>query len=291
MALQFPQINWSMLTQMGDRVAELGPIMRERQLRNDIAGLIGPDGKISDWDKAGALVTGNNPIAGLELAQRREHNRAMETIAAFKAAKTGQLGAGDRKAIREAKLDSARTQQAIDTLTQAYDLMSPIDPKTGKRSEGTGIYDQYGAGIRADIGTKVPFLSEWLGKEGYIDRDKAMRSQKYRALMGPEAIKALSAGLKGPTSEKELGIFLDLYNDPSQPNEAKALQLFKLLNAAKADLAVQQGIVDEDARSGGSGAAQEIPQAAIEALNSDPNLREQFEEYYGVSADDYLLGD
>lgn len=285
MALQFPQINWNMLTQMGDRVAELGPIMRERQLRNDMAGLIGPDGKISDWDKASALVTQNSPIAGLELAQRQQHNKAMEALAFAKASRTGALGAGDRKAQREATLNSARTKQAIDTLKQAYGLIGP---------KGDGIYDQYGAGLRADIGTKLPFgISDFLGEQGVVDREKAMRTQKYRAIMGPEAIKWLSNSLKGPTSEKEMKTFMDMYNDPSTPNDVKALQLEKLLKAAEADAAVYDAQMNEDVGAGGGAApaGREPPQEAIEALNADPNLRDQFEEYYGVSADDYLLGD
>ena len=278
---------------MGDSVAELGPIMRQQQERNEMAGLIGPDGKISDWGKATALVTKNSPALGLELQMRRENNEATQALAFARLAQTGKTQtAGDRKAQREATLNSTRTKQAIDTLKQAYDLIDPMDPTTGKRSgKGEGIYDQYGAGLRADIGTKLPFgISDFLGEQGVVDREKAMRTQKYRAIMGPEAIKWLSNSLKGPTSEKEMKTFMDMYNDPSTPNDVKALQLEKLIKAAEADAAVYDAQMNEGA-GGGGGASREIPQQAIEALNADPDLREQFEEHYGVSADDYLLGD
>jgi hypothetical protein len=274
MALQFPQINWNMLSQMGDSVAELGPMYRERQLRNEMAGLIGPDGKISDWDKASALVTKHNPIAGLKLAQDSSNSDSALDWLKFKSeddhrkaltAARDKPSPTDRKAMRDAKLDVARTNQALATLREAYGLIG---------EKGDGIYDQYGAGLQADIGTKIPGVSEWLGKKGYVDRDKAMRTQKFRQLMGPEALKYLSAVLKGPTSEKEMAKFMELYADPSTPNAVKASMLNTLIKASEADLGVQQGIVNEDA-AGPVGGSESLAEGAevdgYRYLGGDPN--------------------
>lgn len=76
MALQFPQINWNMLSQMGDSVAELGPIMRERQLRNEMSSLVGPEG-ITDWNKAYSILAKYNPNAALKFQSDNEYRDAL----------------------------------------------------------------------------------------------------------------------------------------------------------------------------------------------------------------------
>lgn len=240
-------IDWSVLGQIGANLGTaIGPGGRMSDLRNQFsAGAFDLPNGGHDYQKLWNAIGGVDPVAaakgmslnqgtGLDVAKFLEnarHNRAIE-------AARGMPSSADRKAAREAKADVARTTQALNTLKQAYELIG---------EKGDGIYDQYGAEIRADIGTNIPFVSEWLGKEGYVDQEKALRTQKYRQIMGPEALKYLSSVLKGPTSEKEMQKFMEIYNKASTPNSVKAMMLKTLIEAGEADLKVQQGIVSEDA--------------------------------------------
>lgn len=240
-------IDWSVLGKIGDNLGTaIGPGSRMADLRNQFAsGAFNLPNGGYDYQKMYSAIGGVDPAlaakgmalnqgTGLDLAKFLEtarHNRSIE-------AARDRPSSADRKAAREAQANVAKTESALRTLREARSLM-------GERGEG--IYDQYGAGIRADIGTNIPFGgSEWLGKQGVVDRDKAMRTQKYLKIMQPQALQYLSSVLKGPTSEKEMAKFMDIYADPSTPNEVKAVMLDGIIKAAEADLAVQQGIKSED---------------------------------------------
>jgi hypothetical protein len=227
-------IDFSALESMG---ANIGEGMKNRRLR----GALGPNGEI-DFN----ALWQADPQTALKYKVSQDSNSGDSALDYLKydilrrqqeLRENPRPSPTDRKAMRDAKLDATRTEQALGTLREAYGLIG---------EKGDGIYDQYGAGIAADIGTKIPVVSEWLGEKGYIDRGKAMRTQKFRQLMGPEALKYLSAVLKGPTSEKEMAKFMEIYNNADTPNIVKSEMLRTLIRASEADLAVQQGIVNEE---------------------------------------------
>lgn len=249
-------INWSVLGQIGENLGTaIGPGSRMRDLRNQFSsGAFNLPNGGYDYQKMYNAIGGVEPAAAAKMMAQGQGDALgwarlglAADVARNNANHRAKPSATDRKAFREAKADAARTESALRTLREARSLMG---------EKGEGIYDQYGAGLRADIGTNIPFGgSEWLAKQGVVDRDKAMRTQKYLKIMQPRAMEYLSNILKGPTSEKEMHKFMEIYADASTPNEVKAEMIDAIIKAAEEDLKVQQGIVSEDAMSAGSPAS------------------------------------
>lgn len=67
-------INWAQLNNIG---ANLGAGYQRRALANELKDVMGPDGAIKDWNKAISIITMRNPIAGVELANRRAEAEAL----------------------------------------------------------------------------------------------------------------------------------------------------------------------------------------------------------------------
>lgn len=260
MALQFPQINWNMLSQMGDSVAELGPIWRERQLRNEMTDAINK----GDYGAAYDAVLKNNPVAGLELLNRRVATEYKAANDAAKANKPPKLAASQYKALYDAEGKLPGLENTISTLERVLRL----NPKT---------FDGWFAGERANVGARGP---EWLSSAAGIDKEGALATEEWSRLMTPEAIQQMSASFKGSTTEKELLTMLNQLADPATPKPIRDRVTRRMLELTKKEASVYRSRVNSLKPLEGAG---EVPESGGEM----PSLTEGAE----VDGYRYLGGD
>lgn len=162
------------------------------------------------------------------------------------------ISATDKKAIFEAEDALPQLQGTKEALARA---------KAINDSTFTG----YTAGIRGDIGTKLP------GGSLFVDQKAALATSEWQKIMGPEALQAMASTLKGATTDFELRKFIEMLGDPStDPKIRKSIiERMERLTDRKIEL---QGSRVKDLRGGdyfkpGGGAA--APAAAKPSAGDD----------------------
>ena len=124
------------------------------------------------------------------------------------------LSAADKKAIMTAEDDNALLVGTLDTLRRAKEL-------NNKTFTGTT------AGARGWLGTAVP------GANIVLDEDAAKATREFGQLMSGEAIKSMSETLKGATTDREMGRFLEMLADPSTPPDIRERTINRMIQLAE----------------------------------------------------------
>lgn len=115
------------------------------------------------------------------------------------------ISATDKKAIFEA-------EDALPQLTGTKESLARAAELNDKTFVG------YFAGVRGDIGTKLP------GGSALVDRTKALATSEWQKIMGPEALQAMASTLKGATTDFELRKFIEMLGDPAtEPSVRKSV--------------------------------------------------------------------
>jgi hypothetical protein len=243
-------INFGALGQMGENIGQgvghynLGTAMQGAMV----------NGK-PDYNKMMAVMQERMPVLGAKMATEQASNNSVLDMMKYDLAKREherkveagkRLTPTDRKAVYSAEDDAVGLETMLTNFKEAEGFLN-------EGGEGAGIYDGYGAGIAADIGTKLPGgASKWLGEQGAIDTGKAQRTQDFLSIMTPQAMQFMAEQLKGSTAFQELLAFKAVYADPSTPNKTKAGLLRRLIQATEAELENKRRRVNE-LRSGGFG--------------------------------------
>jgi hypothetical protein len=228
-------INFSALAGIGE---DIGQGYQRRALAEDMKGAIGPDGTMN-YDKMVAAIAGRRPELAAKMAMTHDSNNSMLDLMKFDLARQ-EAESRAKARLRPTPTDRKAGYEAQDAVTGLETTLKNFKEAHGLLEKG--LYEGYGAGIAADIGTKLPGgASGWLGEQGIIDTDKAQRTQDYLSILTPQAMQYMAEQLKGSTAVQEMMAFTRLYADPNTPNKTKAGMLRRLIDATEQNLATKKG--------------------------------------------------
>lgn len=156
------------------------------------------------------------------------------------------------------------------------------------------------AGTRAFIGSNVP------GGGMLVDKAAADATTEWQKIMGPEALKTMADTLKGATTDFELRKFTEMLADPTTKPEIRERVIDRMIKLAERQKSIKERRI-RDLPGGGyfkpqgqqppaaprttgpTTETREIPQGAIQALRSNPDLKDEFEAKYGAGTAAVLL--
>lgn len=136
------------------------------------------------------------------------------------------ISATDKKAIFEAEDAVPQLQGTLENLNRALEL----NPKT---------FSGYTAGLRADIGTKLP------GGGALVDKQGALATSEWQKIMGPEALQAMASTLKGATTDFELRKFIEMLGDPSTDPKIRQSVIERMKRLTERKLQLENSRVKE----------------------------------------------
>jgi hypothetical protein len=246
------RIDFSALGEMGQNI---GGALGQHNLGTAMQGAM-TDGK-PDYNKMIAVLQERKPDLAAKLATTNVGNNSMldfmkfdlaKQEAASRAAARDRPSPTDRKAGYDAQDEVVGLESTLKNFKEAADLLDK------------GVYEGYGAGIAADVGTKLPGgASGWLGEAGVIDTGKAQRTQDYLSILEPQAMKFMAEQLKGSTAVQEMQAFTRIYSDPNTPNATKAGLLRRLIEQTEKTLETKKGRAAVIGGSGGGGGVANEP--------------------------------
>lgn len=132
--------------------------------------------------------------------------------------------AASKKAIWESQDELPALQGTIEALARAKELNKQA-------------YAGYTAGARGAVMTGMPF---GIGQTG-----PANATTEYQNIVNQQAIEAMSRTLKGATTDKEMGQFLKIIGDLSQPPELRARVLDRLMSLANRQMQIKAARIKE----------------------------------------------
>jgi hypothetical protein len=180
------------------------------------------------------ILNGQLPTATSSTAQISNETRAREAEAARIGLKptdpryqnyvlTGKmpredaqpLSAGDKKAIMTAEDEVINFDNTIATLNRAKEL----NPQA---------YSGFGAGMMGTIGT-----SGLPGTGMVFDQNKAKATREFNQLMSGQAVEQMAKTLAGATTDKEMGMFVEILGNPSTPPDIRERTINRMLTLAQ----------------------------------------------------------
>ncbi|MEQ1941496.1 hypothetical protein ABMA32_03640 [Mesorhizobium sp. VNQ89] len=161
--------------------------------------------------------------------QRLDLQRDRTRIAQDKADQPPKLSATELKAVHEAEDSLPGIDSSISQLERALELNETA-------------FSGFGAGMRGAVGAKT---ADWMTPDWVADKAGSEATSEYQAIMTGEAATAMSAALKGATTDKELGIFMDIIGDVSKPPKVRKQAIDRLLELAKAHRAKATKRIEE----------------------------------------------
>lgn len=133
-----------------------------------------------------------------------------------------ELSTTDRKAIMEAEEQVPILQGTVDSLRRALEL----NPQA---------YSGVTASALARIGTSgIP------GAGTIADSGRAAATREFQNLMSEQAIQQMSTTLKGATTDREMGQFIEILGNPSTPPEIRERTIKRMLTLAERQMQLQQ---------------------------------------------------
>jgi hypothetical protein len=283
-----PAVDFSALANLPDAFYQGRQMRRERDMRQAFANGLPRDASGAlDYDAMVNMMAQYDPKSAFDMAATAAKRNSMTPYEAGRLAiaqadldrklatsqQPPKLTSTDKKAIFDAEDASATLSGTVESLSRAKEL----NDKT---------YSGFMAGTRATIGAKAPAWMQDFIPDEFADPETAKATNEWQLLMSPEAIKQMSASLKGATTDFELRRFEALLADPSTPAETRARVIDRMLSLANRQLEINNSRLN-DLRAGtyyqpggGASAAPNMQQQQQPApVPSDPSKLEVGKAY------------
>lgn len=170
------------------------------------------------------------------------------------------------------KQDSATKKAIWEAEDKLPELEGNISALLKAKELNEKAYTGMGAAARGQVMAKLPF--------GIGATPEAKATVEYGQLMNQQAIEAMSRTLKGATTDKEMGKFLEIIGDMSLPVEQRTHAIDRLLTMSRRHQQLNEGRVQElrggrmgpaGAGAGGPAGGGTTPQPKVEARKQLPN--------------------
>ncbi len=147
-------------------------------------------------------------------------------------------------ALEQKKLEAAATKTATDPKRNEAIRSAEIDYRKGlshiaNLEEATKILEHPKGIYTGAMQNVAPAASGVPGVGMFVDKEKAQRTSRYNTIVGEDAVRDMSATLKGSSTNYEMNEFKKMKNDPNISDAARANQLRRVVQAARADLEAQ----------------------------------------------------
>lgn len=158
----------------------------------------------------------------------------------------GIVGDARKSYIATGKMGREVDAQSLKYIYQAQDEMPILDSAISQLEEAKDLVGKaYSGGIAPVTASRLnQALPDWL-PDITTDRDRAKATLRYDQLMSEQAVAAMSAALKGATTDTELKEFKTMMADPRTPDENKMKMIEGLLNKARRHREILNARIEE----------------------------------------------
>lgn len=189
--------------------------------------LVSPDGRVIFEGKPKRPET-TPTMREYEYARTQGYQGSILDFERDKAANKAKqsMSASDQKALFTAEDELPTFDSTLSTLGRAKDL---------NRQTYTGA----GAEMKGWAGTTVP------GAGLIFDQQKAQATREFGQIMSMEAIKSMSALLKGATTEREMAEFQRILGDPTTPPDIRERTIDRMMTLATRQRDIARGRIND----------------------------------------------
>lgn len=250
------RIDFSPLAEIGENLAKG---IERRRFAKDVSAIPrGPNGEINFDELTRVLLQHDRPAEAASFTRLGQSQNSMpSSYREFELSRSnpayGQFLAGDKptEAMRNADyfanlppndprqrfaprpgnaLTAVDKKEIFSSEDEATNLDTTIDQLTAAKGLNDQTYEGYGAGLRANIGSKLP---DMLVPDRIANPATSKNTLEWQKLMEPEAIKTMASSLKGATTDFELNKFVTLLSDPSTPRDVRKRVITRMKTLAE----------------------------------------------------------
>lgn len=188
-----------------------------------------------------------DPYRQAQIEQTRAHTRLYDAQANTKqdplaefnnreliADRLGLVGDARKSFVATGKMGREVDAQSLKYIYQAQDEMPSLDSAISQLEEAKALVPRaYSGGIAPVTASRINQALPSILPDVFTDSERAKATLRYDQLMSQQAVEAMSASLKGATTDTELKLFKDIMADPRIPPENKVKMIDSMLTKAR----------------------------------------------------------